>query len=93
MGRTGIACGLLAVVLGVSAARQDKAVPSKDFLTPESMGRLHALIRPQKGEYKWDRIPWYASIWHARKAAAAEDKPILVFGTSGAGFNDPLGNC
>lgn len=67
--------------------------PSKHALTAESMPGLHGLIRPQPGEYRWDEIPWYASIWHAREAAAAADKPILVFGTGGAGFNDPLGNC
>jgi hypothetical protein len=67
--------------------------PSKNSLTAESMPALHKLIRLQPGEFKWDAIPWYASIWHARKAAAAEDKPIFVFGTGGAGFNDPLGNC
>lgn len=69
------------------------ASPSKNSLTADSMSPLHKLIRLQPGEFKWDQIPWYASIWHARQAAAAEDKPIFVFGTGGAGFNDPLGNC
>jgi hypothetical protein len=69
------------------------ATLTKNALTPATMPQLHQLIRLQPGEYKWDAIPWYASIWHARRAAAAEDKPILVFGTGGAGFNDPLGNC
>jgi hypothetical protein len=67
--------------------------PSKDALAAATMPDLHEVIRLQKGEFKWDAIPWYASIWHARRAAAQEDKPILVFGTGGAGFNDPLGNC
>jgi hypothetical protein len=74
-------------------AQPRAARPSKDFLTARNMADLHRLIRPQKGEYKWDAIPWYASSWHARRAASAEDKPIFVFGTGGAGFNDPLGNC
>lgn len=74
-------------------AEAGAARPSKDVLTEANMADLHRLIRPQNGEYKWDAIPWYASIWHARRAAAAEDKPIFVFGTGGAGFNDPLGNC
>src|SRR5262245_45284603 len=67
--------------------------PTKELLTPESFGRLHALILPEAGEYRWDEIDWLASIWHARRKAAAEDKPIFIFGTAGAGFNDPLGNC
>jgi RNA polymerase sigma factor (sigma-70 family) len=66
---------------------------TKDLLTPESMASLQQLLRPDKSEYRWDEIPWLASIWHARKKAAAENKPIFVFGTAGAGFNDPLGNC
>jgi hypothetical protein len=101
------AAGLVAALfVGPGAVAQDvkkkvaernaagQAAPvSKGALTAESMEELHQLIRPQKGEYPWDEIPWYASIWHARKAAAEEDKPIFVFGTGGAGFNDPLGNC
>ena len=91
-------CALIAGALTPSpseALAQDeaKAKPSKHALTPQSLEGLHKLIRLQPGEYRWDAIPWYASIWHARKAAAAQDKPIFVFGTGGAGFNDPLGNC
>jgi hypothetical protein len=66
---------------------------TRDQLTPESFPRLHKTLCLQPGEYRWDEIPWLASVWHARKKAAAENKPIFVFGTAGAGFNDPLGNC
>jgi hypothetical protein len=96
----GLAVTLFAAVSAVPAFPDDpKPKPplarpsSKDALTPATMPVLHQLIRLQPGEFKWDAVPWYASIWHACKAAAAEDKPILVFGTGGAGFNDPLGNC
>jgi RNA polymerase sigma factor (sigma-70 family) len=68
-------------------------IATKDLLTPASFESLHRLVRVQPGEFRWDEIPWRTSIWHARKKAAAEDKPILHFGTGGAGFNDPLGNC
>jgi hypothetical protein len=101
--RYALACGLCAWAFpGAAFAQGEKtgrlaeaqvATPSKDALTAANVAVLHRLIRPQPGEFKWDAIPWYASIWHARKAAAAGDKPILVFGTGGAGFNDPLGNC
>src|SRR5688572_4924891 len=67
--------------------------PTKELLTPDSFGKLHTLILPEAGEYRWDEIGWFASIWHARRKAAAEDKPIFILGTAGAGFNDPLGNC
>ena len=92
MVRHALTCGQFLWLFGV-VATTGAVVPSKDSLTAANMPDLHRLIRLQPGEYKWDAIPWYASIWHARRAAAAEDKPIFVFGTGGAGFNDPLGNC
>lgn len=85
--------GLLTAWPAALGRAETREGPSKQALAPESMAGLHKLIRLQPGEYRWDEVPWYASIWHARKAAAAQDKPILVFGTGGAGFNDPLGNC
>jgi hypothetical protein len=83
----------VAALTAFASETQAQAEASKHALTPASVEGLHRLIRLQPGEYRWDEVPWYASIWHARKAAAAEDKPIFVFGTGGAGFNDPLGNC
>jgi hypothetical protein len=97
--RVGKARGISAVALAVAvltafaSGAHAQAEASKHALTPASTEGLHRLIRPQPGDYRWDEVPWYASIWHARKAAAVEDKPIFVFGTGGAGFNDPLGNC
>jgi hypothetical protein len=89
-----LACGIL-VCLGADTPAQlpGKDRPTKELLTFDSFAPLHALIQPEAGEYRWDEIHWLASIWHARKQAAAEDKPIFIFGTAGAGFNDPLGNC
>ena len=95
---------LLAVLLALALARTPASAdkpPSpaqakqsaKELLTPESFSPLHKTLRLQPGEYRWDEVPWLASVWHARKKAAAENKPIFVFGTAGAGFNDPLGNC
>jgi hypothetical protein len=81
----------LAVLLGgLGAAGLE---PSKNAVTSKSWEGLHKLLLPQKGDYPWEQVTWYASLWHARKKAAAEDKPIFVFVTGGAGFNDPLGNC
>lgn len=99
---TGTIAALLAAVfaLVLTPATTDKPPPpapakqaTKDQLTPESFAQLHKTVRLQPGEYRWDEVPWLASVWHARKKAAAENKPIFVFGTAGAGFNDPLGNC
>jgi hypothetical protein len=93
---TWVVAGVIAFTPGAETGRLAAArvmTPSKDALTAGNLRDLHQLIRPQAGEFKWDAIPWYASIWHARQAAAAQDRPIFVFGTGGAGFNDPLGNC
>ena len=83
----------LALVVALTPAFADERPATKDLLTPESFAQLHKTLCLQPGEYRWDEIPWLASVWHARKKAASEDKPIFVFGTAGAGFNDPLGNC
>lgn len=48
---------------------------------------LHALIRPQPGEEKWQQIPWLADLWDARRKAAEEGKPILLWEMDG----HPLG--
>jgi len=98
--RTALLAALLAPALASTLATADErpapaqAKPAtRDLLTPESFPHLHRTLCLQPGEYRWDEIPWLASGWHARKKAAAENKPIFVFGTAGAGFNDPLGNC
>lgn len=90
-----VAIGFLGATLAHQAAADDppSTRDTKDQLTAKSFTELHKLIVAQPDEYRWDEIPWFTSIWHARKKAAAENKPLLVFHTHGAGFNDPLGNC
>ncbi len=56
-------------------------------ISPDEMARLHRLIKPQSGEEKWQQIPWLSSLWEARKRAAAEGKPILLWEMDG----HPLG--
>ena len=62
-------------------------------LTPESFPKLHALIRPQENEWRHLRVHWLTDVVAARKKAAAEDKPIIICYTGGAGYNEPLGVC
>jgi len=57
----------------------------KDSLSAASFPNLHALIRPRPGGF--DEIPWLTSLWQARKKAAAEGKPILLW----VGDGHPLG--
>ena len=56
-------------------------------ISPGEFQRLHDLIRPHAGEARWTEIPWQASLWEARKQAAAAGKPILLWEMDG----NPLG--
>jgi hypothetical protein len=53
----------------------------------EQLDKLAALIKPDAGEDKWANIPWQTSLWEARKVAAKEGKPILLWEMDG----HPLG--
>jgi hypothetical protein len=44
-------------------------------------------VRPAPGEDKFDQVPWLISLWEARKQAAKEGKPILLWEMDG----HPLG--
>jgi hypothetical protein len=67
--------------------------PVKEQLTPSTFPKFQALIRPQAHEWRHLRVHWLTDIVAARKKAAAEDKPLIVLRTGGAGYNDPLGAC
>ena len=94
-----IAVGALAsVVLHAQAA--DTPAPAakvpraaKLDLMPETFPRLHELIRPHEQEWRHLKVQWQTDVVAARKKAAAEDKPIIICYTGGAGYNEPLGVC
>lgn len=67
--------------------------PIKADLTPQSFAELHALIRPHANEWRHLQVHWLTDVVAARKKAAAEDKPIIICYTGGAGYNEPLGVC
>jgi hypothetical protein len=69
-----LTCGLLFL----AAAEPDAA---------DRLDKLAALIKPSAGEDKWANIPWQTSLWEARKVAAKEGKPILLWEMDG----HPLG--
>jgi len=58
-----------------------------DPVKAEQLSKLHALIKPQADEEKFMQIPWMTSLWDARKKAADEGKPILLWEMDG----HPLG--
>jgi hypothetical protein len=62
-------------------------------LSPKSLPQVLALIRPQENEWRHLQVEWLTDVVAARKRAAAEDKPIVICYTGGAGYNEPLGVC
>jgi hypothetical protein len=61
------------------AQKNAAAIPADQF------DKLRALIKPKPGGF--DDIPWMTDLWEARKKAAAEGKPILIW----VGDGHPLG--
>jgi hypothetical protein len=75
-----LACGFAWVAFGT-------ATPAAEPIAAEKFTQLHTLIKPVAAEEKWAQIPWLSSLWEARKRAAAEGKPILLWEMDG----HPLG--
>jgi hypothetical protein len=63
------------------------AASTAEPVGPQEFQQLLTAIKPQSGEDKWAEIPWLSSLWQARKQAAAEGKPILLWEMDG----HPLG--
>ena len=82
-----------ALAAGLAHADQPSRPATRLDLTRESFGRLHALIRPHADEWRHLQVNWLTDVVSARKKAAAEDKPIVICYTGGAGYNEPLGVC
>jgi hypothetical protein len=51
--------------------------------------QLLTMIKPAPNESLWSDIPWMMDLPAARKKAAAEGKPLVVWTMSG----EPLGHC
>lgn len=56
-------------------------------IKPEQFNKLHAIIKPNPDEEKFMQIPWMIDLWEARKKAAYDDRPILLWEMDG----HPLG--
>lgn len=86
---------VLLIVGATLAEAQEKAPASnaKLDLTPENLHNLHALIRPHDNEWRHLKVEWLTDVVAARRKAVAEDKPIVICYTGGAGYNEPLGVC
>ena len=55
------------------------------ILSADQFDTLRVLIKPEPGGF--DDVPWMTDLWEARKKAAAEGKPLLVW----VGDGHPLG--
>jgi hypothetical protein len=75
-----LACAALAILLSEPAADADP-------IPPDQFQALHTLIKDNAGKEKWAQIPWMTNLWEARKKAASEGKPILLWEMDG----HPLG--
>lgn len=84
-----IAAGMLILNLSLGGALvyQARAVepPDRPGISADQFDKLRALIKPKPGGY--DDIPWMTDLGEARKKAAAEGKPLLVW----VGDGHPLG--
>jgi hypothetical protein len=85
--RSTLGLALLGLLPALSVAQEKSA---KTF-PAEKITELHRLINPQANEARWEQVPWMPSndIWAARKKAAEEGKPILLWYMAG----EPLGTC
>jgi hypothetical protein len=81
---------MVAVLFSAGAPAQVNERTEPPTIPADHFVKLHALIKPQPGELRFHEIPWLIDVWEARKKAAAEGKPILVW--SGAG-GSPVGVC
>jgi hypothetical protein len=78
----------LVAVSALTLAQAPVALPrAAEPINPDQFAKLHSLIKPAAGEDKWQQIPWMINLWEARKKAASEGKPILLWEMDG----HPLG--
>jgi len=58
-----------------------------DPVAADQFAGLQKVIRPSADEDRWATIGWHTSLWEARKVAAKEGKPIVLWEMDG----HPLG--
>jgi len=76
-----LVCSIFATTLALNVAS------AVEPFSPQRFEQARSVIRPQKGEDKWEQIAWRTDLWEARKEAAAAGKPILLWEMDG----HPLG--
>jgi hypothetical protein len=74
---------LACLTLTMHGRAQESKDPAPAPIAAEQFETIHKLIKPHPGESRWREIPWLISLWEARRRAAAEGKPIVVWTGSG----------
>lgn len=84
----------LTAAAGSLAAAQDKGdgarpapLDAAGRIDPAKFREWRDLISPAPAETQWRSVPWLVSLWEARRKAAEEGKPILLWEMDG----NPLG--
>ncbi|MBI3823622.1 MAG: hypothetical protein HY289_13210 [Planctomycetes bacterium] len=81
----------LALVVGLMVGVQQTAAQPTKKPAADSLEKLQRLIAPGPDDSQWMQVPWMPSsnIYAARKKAAEEGKPLLLWYMAG----EPLGTC
>jgi len=74
------------LVVGLSAQPRTPA-PEPAGISAAEVALVRSLVPPGAGEDQFASIPWQVKLWDARKLAATEGKPILLWEMDG----HPLG--
>jgi RNA polymerase sigma factor (sigma-70 family) len=97
MTRMKLAAGMLTLILMIGSAlawavdpadrpqAESSAAKKIAGIQPEQFAKLQELVKPKPGGFA--EVPWMTDLWAARKKAAAEGKPLLVW----VGDGHPLG--
>src|SRR5262249_56317689 len=80
-----------AAVLAVGLVVAGSESTAQQVLPPDQFDKLHKLMAPGPNDAQWMQVPWMPSmnIFAARKKAAEEGKPLLLWYMAG----EPLGTC
>ena len=81
----------LVLVVGLLVGVHQTAAQPTKKPSADSVERLQRLIAPGPDDSQWMQVPWMPSynIYAARKKAAEEGKPLLLWYMAG----EPLGTC
>ena len=84
--RSALPALLAAGVAAAVAARADSPA-ARPALSDAEYASVLTAVRPNPNEDLFDQVPWLTSLWEARRKAAREGKPILLWEMDG----HPLG--